>query len=568
MAININNTRFYIENFLWIRTKETKLKKLKLNPAQEKYYNAVAKLRRQGKPVRIIILKARQLGFSTLTEAMIFKRTATRRNVQSLVVAHREDSTANLFRMTKLFYDKLPPELRPMLAGSNAQELYFANPSKDPAKRLKNPGLNSRIRCNTAGGGGIGRSDTLENVHASEFAFWRGNKLETYIGIAQAVPALPGTMIVIESTANGFDEFKKLWDDAVAGLNDFLPLFFAWFENPEYSMPVPPGTEWTEGELELREQFGLTEEQLSWRRWCIKNNCAGDERKFRQEYPATPEEAFLTTGRGVFNNEAVMSRLRLAPEPLRVGEFAYDYDGLLITNIRWVDKPDGCVAIYREPKRRRHYVLGGDTAGEGSDWFTGWVIDNNDCGQAARLRKQYGEAEYARQIYCLGMYYNQALVGIETNFSTYPTMELARLGYPRLYVRERPDTYTGKVMESYGYRTTNVTRPAMIAGLVEMFDQHPELFTDRETLKEMLTFVYNEEGRPEAIEGEHDDLIFGLGIAYAIRGQQAVSDGAEKYTMDGWIQDMLEDYQRGDEAERAYMLKAWGRPVQEEESNG
>lgn len=556
------NTLEYIERFLWIRTKKAELVRLKLNPAQRKFYEAVAEQHRQGRPVRIIILKARQLGFSTLTEAIIFKRTATRRNVHSLVVAHREDSTANLFRMSKLFYDCLPRALQPMLAGSNAQELYFANPDRDPEKRRRSPGLNSRIRCNTAGGGGIGRSDTLENVHASEFAFWRGNKLETYISIAQAVPASPGTMIIIESTANGFEEFKKLWDAAVAGESDFLPLFFAWFENPEYAMEVPPGTVWTRAELEIKDRFGLTPEQLAWRRWCIKNNCAGDERTFRQEYPATPDEAFLTSGRGVFDNETVMARRLLAPEPLSRGEFEYDYDGVCISNIRWTERADGCIAIYGRPERGRHYVLGGDTAGEGSDWFTGWVIDNYNCSQAARLRKQYGEAEYARQIYCLGMYYNCALVGLETNFSTYPTMELARLGYQNMYIRERPDTYTGRLTESYGYATTPKTRPAMIAGLAEMFKQHPELFVDMDTLGEMLTFVYNEQGRPEAVAGEHDDLIFALGIAYAIRGQQSVADAEDRYSMEGWTRDMREDYERAGPAERAEILKLWGKPTQ------
>ena len=507
----------YIENCLKIKTKSGTVVPFRLNDAQRKLYAVAKRQQDAGKPVRLIILKARQLGFSTLTEGLIFHACATRKNVNALIVAHREDATANLFRMSKLFYDEMPAPVKPMLRASNAQELVFENPSKLRSEREARPGLRSRIRCATAGGRGIGRSDTLQCVHLSEYAFWpdgADGKASTLAGILQAVPSLPGTMVVIESTANGFEDFKERWDAAVAGENDFEPVFFAWFENPDYAMPVVPGTEWTPEERDLKAAYQLTDEQLQWRRWCIANNCGGSLDMFRQEYPASPGEAFLHSGTGVFDNEQIVLRLERLPSPAGRGEF---------TDGEWTESETGAITLYELPEEGVPYVLGGDTAGEGSDYFTAIVIDNVTGRIAAKLRQKYSEPEYVRQIYALGRFYNDALVAIETNFSTYPVMKLQEMEYPNQCSREREDTYTRQMRKSYGFRTDRQSRPRAIANLVEVFSSHPEWFTDRELLEEMLTFCYNEDHRPEALAGKHDDLVMGAAITYAVRHQQRMT---------------------------------------------
>ena len=507
----------YIENCLKIKTKSGTVVPFRLNDAQRKLYAVAKRQQDAGKPVRLIILKARQLGFSTLTEGLIFHACATRKNVNALIVAHREDATANLFRMSKLFYDELPAPVKPMLRASNAQELVFENPSKLRSEREARPGLRSRIRCATAGGRGIGRSDTLQCVHLSEYAFWpdgADGKASTLAGILQAVPSLPGTMVVIESTANGFEDFKERWDAAVAGENDFEPVFFAWFENPDYSMPVVPGTEWTPEERDLKAAYQLKDGQLQWRRWCIANNCGGSLDMFRQEYPASPGEAFLHSGTGVFDNEQIVLRLERLPAPAGRGEF---------TDGEWTESETGAITLYELPEEGVPYVLGGDTAGEGSDYFTAIVIDNVTGKIVAKLRQKYSEPEYVRQIYVLGRFYNDALVAIETNFSTYPVMKLQEMEYPNQYSREREDTYTRQMKKSFGFRTDRQSRPRAIANLVEVFSTHPEWFTDRELLEEMLTFCYNEDHRPEALAGKHDDLVMGAAITYAVRHQQRMT---------------------------------------------
>lgn len=529
MRGKLRDAAWYLENFLWIRTKDQKLARLKMKPAQKRLFAIMEEERRKGKPVRIIVLKARQLGFSTVIEGLFFHDTATRKLVETLIIAHSSDATTKLFRMNKLFFDRLPPALRPMRKNSNAREIVFENPEKDAAKKEANPGLRSAIRCVTAGSGGAGRGSTLTNVHASEAAFWPDMK-ETLDGLLSAVPDDVKTAVVIESTPNGFNAFKDYWDDAVAGRNAFLPLFFPWFEEPGYRRPVPEGREWTEEEQQLRETYGLEDEQLEWRRWCIRNNLGGDAVKFRQEYPSCAEEAFLLSGRPFFDNELLLQRIQAAAEPVRRGRFLYGEGpkGEPKDPV-WQEAADGEVLIFAEAERHTPYVIGGDTAGEGSDRFTAFALDNVDGKQVAEIRYGGGsELWYAQQLWCLGQLYNGALVGVEINFSTYPERKLEEWGYPRLYIREKKDDARRTLQaEKLGWRTDPQTRPMLLANLHAVVTQTPELIESRETLQEMLRFVYNDQQRPEAAPGEHDDLVMAAGIAHQIRYQQEMAAAAD-----------------------------------------
>lgn len=506
------NTKKYIEEYIKIRDKNGKVIPLKLNEPQMKYYNVIKELHEQRKPIRIIILKARQMGFSTETESIIFKNVVTNHNYNAGIVAHKEDSTANLFNMSKRMLEYLPDSIKPEQKKSNAKELVFNND--------KGTGLDSKMKCMTAGGKGIGRSDTFTALHLSELAFWEGDKQDILLGLLQAVPNIPESMVIIESTANGFDYFKELWDKAVVGENDFYPLFVGWNELKEYQMTYT-GFELTEDEIELQTVYNLTLEQLTWRRWCIKNNCGGDIDKFKQEYPICPDEAFLSTGQCYFDKDKVIKRIRKVVEPTKRGSFLYKYENNQISNIRFNENIKGTIKIFEEPQEGVPYVLAGDTAGEGSDNFTAQVINNITGKQVAVLKQQYSELEYAQQVYCLGLYYNTALIGIETNFSTYPNEKLQEWDYPNLYIREKADTYVNRYNKSFGFKTTPVTRPLILGQLQEIVLEEIDNINDIDTLREMLTFIKNKVGRPEAEVGFHDDLVMALAIVYYIRTQQS-----------------------------------------------
>ena len=266
-----------------------------------------------------------------------------------------------------------------------------------------------------------------------------------------------------------------------------------------------------------------------------------------------------TTGQTVFDGEAVTRRLMENIQPIAVGMMAYEDIGLTLKDITFEADRNGAIRIFKEPIPGVPYVIGGDTAGDGSDCFVAQVIDNRTGEQVAILRHQYDEDLYAKQVFALGMYYNTALVGIETNWSTYPVLTLERMGYPNLYVRETTDNYTHRTKKSYGFETNMKTRPVIIAELIKAMREDITLVSDQDTLSEMLTFVRNEKYRPEAEEGAHDDCIMALAIAHFIRPQQDYLVKAEVRVSE-WSESMYEDYWNADEDVREYLIRKWGEP--------
>ena len=559
MAIN---TKQFIEDNLKIKSKSGKTVPLTFNKPQEKLYSVIQEQAKKGKPIRVIILKARQQGFSTLTEAIIYKKTSTGMNVGSGIVTHKDEATTNLFRMSKMYYDKSPDIIKPQIKASNAKELLFDTQD--------GKGLKSSIKCYTAGGTGIGRSDTFQNLHISEYAFWVGDKADTLQGLQQAVPNLPNTLIVIESTANGYDHFKELWDRAVAGESDYIPVFSAWFETDEYQMPYD-GFKLTDEEEELKRLYNLSNEQLTWRRWCIANNCNGDINKFKQEYPSNPDEAFIMSGNPVFNAEVIINRIAqlealYKEQPYKHGHFDFKWanpetkDRILDESIKWVDDPRGIISIYEDKMLGVPYVVGGDTKGEGMDFFTATVLNNSTGNRCATLHGDIDPDTYAHQIYCLGKYYNTALIGIESNFDIYPIKELQRLKYFKQYTRQHFDSKGNEWLKKYGWKTDGNTRPYIISLEIELIRDHIELFNHIDMLRECITFVYDKNGRPDALSGKHDDILFSDMIANAIRGQQTSDFLLEvKHELpDELPEDLKQDLLNDPEALR-HWLKEHGR---------
>ena len=254
-----------------------------------------------------------------------------------------------------------------------------------------------------------------------------------------------------------------------------------------------------------------------------------DDRKALEDLKYTDEYTYEVyclgkwgiVGKTVFDARAIQARLENIPKPIKRGYFQYDYDGLKISNIRWVHDKEGYIEIYQAPNtpEMTEYCIGGDTAGEGSDFFVADVLDAKTGNQVAKLRHQFDADQYTRQMYCLGKYYKDALIGIEANFDSYPIMELQRLGYPKQFTRTAQDTYTGKTEKRYGFKTTSLTRPTIISRLIEVVREHCETICSKDTLEELLTIIRNEKGRIEAPQGGHDDQMMSLAIAHHIREQ-------------------------------------------------
>ena len=266
------------------------------------------------------------------------------------------------------------------------------------------------------------------------------------------------------------------------------------------------------------------------------------------------------TGKTVFDGQAVTRRLLEDVRPQKTGMFRYEDDGLNLDGIRFEEDPQGFVKAYKVPETGVPYVIGADTAGDGSDWFVAQVLDNRTGEQVCVMRMHSDEDLFAKQLFALGTWYNEALIAVETNLSTYPVMELERLRYKNQYVRETFDDFTHHPRRTFGFRTDTKTRPVIIAELIKAARDDISLISDQDTLTEMLTFVRNEDYRPEAEAGAHDDCVMSLAIAHHVRPFQSYLAELPQAPVVEWSQSMKEDYRRASQAERAYMIEKWGRP--------
>jgi hypothetical protein len=310
------DTPYYSENCLKIVDPGGRLVDFVWKGEQRKLFDAIERQRLAGEPQRAIILKARKLGFSTSAQAIVVQRATQRQYHRALVVGQDGDTAGELFDIGKRMYDHLPEEdasglpwLKPPITNQRRQRLLaFGEPSRQ-ARNRGDVGLDSQILVDTAQEVEAGRGFTYHTLHLSEVAFWPD--IKKLIALLNAVPDEPNTLVLKESTANGFNHFKDDWDAAEAGESAYAAIFSPWFAEPAYARRFlsederaafaeevgrGPFGEDEPGLLEL----GVSLEQLNWRRWCIVNKCQSDLEVFHQEYPSTPEEAFLSTGKRVF----------------------------------------------------------------------------------------------------------------------------------------------------------------------------------------------------------------------------------------------------------------------------
>lgn len=472
--------------------------------------------------ISLLVLKGRQQGFTTLITAYQLAATITRSNFEGLTLADKSTNSESIFQnKAKTVFNRLPEMLKPTEKYNSKRQLLFEK-------------LNSSWSIDTATKE-VGRSRTINFFHGSECAFWKDgiSNIQASLGETFTKNAIK----IYESTANGFNDYRTMWKSG-----EHINCFYQWWKTKEYRLnfetknmrtkflnDIDRKAGWIYERLKwLRDEKKLDENQLYW--YFKKYQSYIDKELIKQEYPCTEDEAFIASGKCFFNTEVIIQRINEIEQVrnngvLEVGYFDYEIkiknNKKQITNIKWVNDATGPIKILKRPQNKIPYVLGGDTAGDGSDFFTGTVIDNTTGKIVAVLKHEKDETYYTRQIYCLGKYYNTALIGLEVNYSTYPTKMLAEeYEYPNLYVREKEDDFTGRTDKKYGFRTDRDTRPLILAELQRIMYEEIEKITDIEILKEALTFIKNEKGRPEAQEGSHDDLIMCTAITYYIRNQQ------------------------------------------------
>lgn len=494
------------------------------------------------------ILKGRQQGFTTLVSALMLSNAIVKRNFSGFIIADRDDNTRSIFTdKAKFMYNALPERLKPTERFNSSSELFFDK-------------LNSSLRI-AAASKDIGRSRTLSFIHYSEVAFFKCPLSDLQKSISEA--ATEDALCIYETTANGFNDAKLLWDSGSCH-----NLFYEWWKSAdyvsnEYEYLKSPDT-WLRNRLLVLMEKGLSREQLAW--YAKKYHSYIDKNAIKQEYPCSPEEAFLTSGECMFDKEKISNYLSTFNVKSRRGYFEYklkpvpifspngeliSYENTLV-DIAFKEADDGYISIVEEPWKKHNgaitqtkpYVIGADTAGSGEDFFSAKVIDNVSLRTVATLHiKHIDEDLFAHQLYCLGKYYMDALIGVETNFSTHPVRVLRSLNYPNLFSSKQA---TSVSQEGYtGFVTSAITRPSMISNLVAIMRENIYLETDRETLVEMLTFVKGRDMRGEGASGTHDDLVMASAIARYIGIDYSHNiktvDSSNEFIKSNFIQDSLHE---------------------------
>lgn len=573
----------YAKRCLKVVDEDAELVPLVYRPAQQKVAAAIKWQRDRGLPVRINVGKSRKTGVSTGVQGIAVEETTLNRNRRALIVAHDATTSGELFDIANTMYANLPGHLDPRLKPKIA---YFANSLGRKMMWWGNKaaivsgegdrGIDSRLNIDTAQEVEGGRGKTIHFLHCSEIAFWPDAKKA--LALLNAVPDRPTTTVICESTANGFNFWKSHWDRAARGEGRFINVFIGWLEDPQCTAAFPhpdARAQFIEGigkpsssapkevvadEPWLVEKFGATPEQLYWRRLTIADKTDGDVDKFRQEYPATPQEMFVGTGRHVFSVKLQRSAIDSAEHfDKRAEEGIFLASGYRTRRVPngTVEVPTGAIWVPREktghdddypfwrvwlPREHEQevlsapaatqYVAAVDPAGTNAtsanpdpDSWAIQVIDHHSLAQAAVWRGRLDTDKIAEQAYLAGLFFNLPIMAVEvTGGWGNPLVDdflNVRYGYPRLYRREKPlfakdESASQATKTALGWSTNRQTKPQLLEGFRELLREHTHGVKDMATALQITTFVWNDRGSAGADVTAHDDLLMAYMIAQQV----------------------------------------------------
>lgn len=504
----LEDFEYFAKHCVKIKRKDGSIGPFVLNSVQKKLLRIVE----SRKPVRVIILKARQMGISTFIEMYLLWRMLKDGGLNALMLAHERDASSYILGMMRFAVSHLP---KWFVQVAGVQTEYFTK------YEISFKHNYSQVEISSADSEEPGRSRTLHLCHFSEAAFY--NNAESLMRAAfSAIPNLPNTVVFIESTGNGptgwfYDTYKR----AKAGKNEYTAVFFPWYECEEYRMSVPDGVEVTcpPSLQKLYEEGVIDREQLYWRQWKIENDFNGDEFAFSVEFPATEEEAFLQESANVFSPQAVQARLNEV-EDIKAST---GYLEAIASVVRFIEAPRERLVIYKQPESGRLYVIGADV-GSGvvvnrdGDASCADVLDVITGEQVAHLHEVVEPTLYARDLFLLGKFYNMALIAVEiTGGHGLSVVNWLRdNGYTSLYQRRVYDKVSRNFVNRLGWETSKRTKPYMIDTLRAAFYNGEVIINNPDTLREMLTFI-KDGNKLEAAQGAHDDRVISIGIAAVVR---------------------------------------------------
>lgn len=514
----------YADNNLWIKNKASEIVPFKPNKAQKAIIDRVLELIALKLPIRMIVLKARQMGLSTAIEAVIFWWSSTHQNQTAMIVGHEDVSSKNLYNMFKRYYDNCNPLFKPSRKYNTRNDLEFSKEDTDGNQI----GLGSVIKTATAKNVSTGRSDTIQLLHGSEIGEWEHGE-DLVASLLQTVPTLPNTMIFLESTANGMGNyFHKEWENAQTGESVFEPFFFPWWEHDEYERDEKVGdlTQEEQNITALMAKTGIPREKqlrkIAFRRYKAKE-FGSNPLLLYQEYPSTDHEAFLASGRPRFDIPSLVQYKTLAEDVVP------DYYDLIekpnreieavkikVEQMNKVQIKGLSLKVWNLPKYGEDYVIGADVAEgvRGGDYSVADVIRTRDLKTVAKWRGHVDPDQFGHILDKLGRYYNYALMGVEINNHGLAVVQRLRdLFYTNLFRREKGiDERFEEPTSKLGWKTDLRTKPLMVDYLAEAIREKLITDYDETFVREAMTYVIDDNGRTDAEEGCFDDTVIAKAI--------------------------------------------------------
>lgn len=465
------------------------------NIVQRKVLKKIISTFESGKKVRLIIIKGRQQGISTLMSLIGLALSLKIPGYKTYMMTHERDLATDIFEnKIKFAWDQLP---------ENFKSIYRVN--RNNARQLL---FDDEMQKSSITVGLKGRGGTFQFIHISE-----PGKMSTSKSIWNEMKSglLPAgefaDAIIWESTADGgLGEFYETVQENLGQNSEYEVLFLSWLDSPEYQLEPPKEDSWREDykrlvrdyklEPDPMAKFGITENQLYW--YYQKAKQLRDEVKV--QYPFTLDEAFISLAQNYFSIQIIQEALAKAQR---------------VEYKEWRG-----FKIFRDPVNHV-YAVGADCAtGENNDNTSIHVYDAQTGEQVAVASGKFDEPTTAKMMMDIGYFYNEAYIAPEINNMGRAVMYFL-LGdeYPndKLYKRIKydPSKQKDNRLGSYGWLTSSVSRPVLLADFRNSFEDGTLKINDVDTLKEMLKFV-NNNGKYEAEIGSHDDRVLGAMIGYQV----------------------------------------------------
>jgi len=534
---------------LYIKDKFANIVPFVPNEPQRALIDYVLLCIQEKRPVKVIILKARQMGFSTAVEALCYWWTSTNFNINSVIIGNDEKSSLNLYRMFRRYFDNTNILFKPSVRYNTKSDLTFEKFDENG----KQIGLGSAIKIETAKNKSAGRSDTVNFLHASELGAWENGE-DLVASLMQTVPDAEvmekPSMVFLESTAEGRGNyFHKEYVAAVNKKNNYQPLFAPWwildtYERDATFEDLGQLNDYEsflvelmqKGHTTLGHKFAVSEEsiprKLAYYRRKARDFAATPER-LPQEYPSTWEEAFIASGKNVFNPLALQEMEKDAT-PLEDVDYykitpledrPYEEFELELIPFEENETPDDFtykapLKIWEKPKPYKEYVIGADVAEglKGGDFSVATVVDISRMEVVARWRGHCDPDKFGEILGALGTYYNYALIGVEVNNHGLTTVQKLRdTFYTNLYKRDRGyDEEWETPTVNLGWKTDMRTKRLMIDDLIKLVRERVIKDKDIVFINEAFSYVRDERGRMNAEEGSHDDVVMSTAIAYQL----------------------------------------------------